>query len=59
LITPGAIETVVRGIAIALEDTNTREDFERGEMGFLIDNAGVTLMRRGSELPPMPMTSLN
>jgi hypothetical protein len=54
LITPDAIETVVRGIAIALEDNNARDNFERGEMAFLIDNTGVTLCRPGPPPPPWP-----
>jgi hypothetical protein len=38
----------------ALEDTDTVEAFRRGELAFLLDRDGLTLVQRGPELPPWP-----
>jgi hypothetical protein len=41
-----SIEATIRGIATALESPDAQGEFLRGEVSFLINNQGITLLRQ-------------
>ena len=48
-----AIEATIRGIAQALESPDAQGEWNRGEISFLLDNQGLTLLRTAEE-PQVP-----
>ena len=54
MINPASLEATIRGIATALEDTQTLEFFRNGEVAFLLEADRITLLQRGPDRPPWP-----